>query len=127
MAERRGGDVATPFMLCDDSGELYAPNLYPRVPAQLRDPHPVWYSPLRVLGLLSAVSFFIYIDRGVISSNGVQGDQSRGMQVRVALVPPHVSGYWVKTTLHARCSGVVMSFPTTFLPRRFLASSFVIT
>lgn len=92
MGERGGGDVATPFMHYDDSGDLYVPNLYPRVPAAPPSPHPAWYSPLRVLGLLSAVSFFIYIDRGVISSNGVQGDQSRGMQVRVPLVPLHVSG-----------------------------------
>lgn len=34
---------------------------------------PAWFSPLRLLMLFSGMSFLVYVDRGVISSNGVNG------------------------------------------------------
>jgi hypothetical protein len=53
----------------------------PRVKREEASGHPSWYSPLRVLALFSCSIFFTYVDRGVIASNGVQGDEQRGIQV----------------------------------------------
>ena len=34
-------------------------------------PHPAWFTPKRLLALFCGLTFLIYLDQGVISSNGV--------------------------------------------------------
>lgn len=34
-------------------------------------PHPPWYTPQRLLALFCWVTFLVYLDQGVIASNGV--------------------------------------------------------
>lgn len=34
-------------------------------------PHPAWYTPQRLLALFCWVTFLVYLDQGVIASNGV--------------------------------------------------------
>lgn len=42
---------------------------------------PAWYSPQRLLALFCTVTFLVYLDRGVIACNGVNGNASSGIQV----------------------------------------------
>eukprot|EP00891_Asterochloris_glomerata_P005956 jgi/Astpho2/5956/Aster-02438 len=52
-----------------------------------QQPAPGWYTPLRLLMLFSLITFIIYLDRGVIASNGVQGDSPgrQGIQTQFKL------------------------------------------
>ena len=45
---------------------------------------PAWYTPARLLVAFCIVSFLVYLDRGIIASNGVNGDKDSrtGIQVR---------------------------------------------
>ena len=42
---------------------------------------PEWYTPKRLLGLFCGVSFLVYLDRGVIACNEVNGNATSGIQV----------------------------------------------
>ena len=44
--------------------------------------NPAWYTPKRLLALFSWLTFLIYLDQGLISSNGVN------QQIQVLTVPP---------------------------------------
>ena len=42
---------------------------------------PGWYTPKRLLALFCWVNFLVYLDRGVIACNGVNGTATSGIQV----------------------------------------------
>ena len=44
---------------------------------------PAWYTPVRLLVAFCVVSFLVFLDRGIIASNGVNGDRvsNTGIQV----------------------------------------------
>ena len=49
---------------------------------------PAWYTPARLLVAFCVVSFLVFLDRGIIASNGVNGDKvsKTGIQVYSAAV-----------------------------------------
>ena len=59
------------------------PTLTPSATEDTTSIHPAWYTPARLLIAFCVVSFLVYLDRGIIASNGVNGDKdsSTGIQV----------------------------------------------
>lgn len=52
---------------------------------------PSWYTPERLLGIFCWITFLVYLDRGVIACNGVNGsartvDQPQGTGIQVHLL-----------------------------------------
>lgn len=50
--------------------------------ADAEDVFPSWYTPKRLLAVFCTANFLVYLDRGVIASNGVNGNKHSGIQVR---------------------------------------------
>lgn len=52
---------------------------------------PAWYTPARLLIAFCVVSFLVFLDRGIIASNGVNGDKESktGIQVDSNLQQSH--------------------------------------
>ena len=44
---------------------------------------PAWYTPARLLVAFCVVSFLVFLDRGVIASNGVNGDKDSRTGIQV--------------------------------------------
>lgn len=48
--------------------------------------HPAWYTPARLLIAFCVVSFLVYLDRGIIASNGVNGDKDSNTGIQVGCI-----------------------------------------
>lgn len=44
---------------------------------------PAWYTPARLLMAFCVVSFLVFLDRGIIASNGVNGDKDSRTGIQV--------------------------------------------
>ncbi len=44
---------------------------------------PAWYTPARLLIAFCVVSFLVFLDRGIIASNGVNGDKESNTGIQV--------------------------------------------
>ena len=44
---------------------------------------PAWYTPARLLVAFCIVSFLVFLDRGIIASNGVNGDKDSRTGIQV--------------------------------------------
>lgn len=44
---------------------------------------PAWYTPARLLVAFCVVSFLVFLDRGIIASNGVNGDKASRTGIQV--------------------------------------------
>ena len=47
---------------------------------------PAWYTPGRLLVAFCVVSFLVFLDRGIIASNGVNGDKESKTGIQVCLL-----------------------------------------
>jgi hypothetical protein len=48
---------------------------------------PAWYTPARLLIAFCVVSFLVFLDRGIIASNGVNGDKESNTGIQVDSSP----------------------------------------
>ena len=48
------------------------------------DVPPAWYTPARLLVAFCVVSFLVFLDRGIIASNGVNGDKESRTGIQVS-------------------------------------------
>src|SRR5579875_3021829 len=55
--------------------------------------HPAWYTPKRLLALFSWLTFLIYLDQGLISSNGVN------QQIQVQHLNNHIVPHAVQIVM----------------------------
>lgn len=67
---------------------------------------PAWYTPARLLIAFCVVSFLVFLDRGIIASNGVNGDKESktGIQVDSNLQQSH--GESASLTSRSSCSSL---------------------
>ena len=52
---------------------------------------PAWYTPGRLLVAFCVVSFLVFLDRGIIASNGVNGDKESQTGIQVCIFSAVIS------------------------------------
>ncbi len=77
---------STEYLDADDQGDLQPEDDTYAASFALEgtlNKNPTWYTPARLLVAFCVVSFLVFLDRGIIASNGVNGDKESGIGIQV--------------------------------------------